>query len=197
MENFLIVKDILTILPFFIWCIISVVSLPTYTSLEWPAPITCALFSIVVCCIAIRDMWQTTYQLRSNSYRMIGIDTNIESMQSKRCKFVGAFLILAISICWSIICLSVHFSIIVPQRSLLNCTGCSSCVTDPGCATWAADIMSEYPVSNICPPAQSKHATLSGKWPFSCIADAAWLLTTSGFVVLWIMILIFRQNKSS
>ena len=182
--------DVLSVLPLLVWGIVSLAAVVAYGRMQWFAPISCAVYSTVLCAIATIQLWRRTH-IRAAIYIVIDeVGKPQRTPSPHRCCTAPTILattMMLIAFGWGLLCFAVNATAIAPAKALDSypCGGsCGGCTVDPHCRTWAANLTATQPIVNICPPARG-HLSDDSDATFSCVADGAWMLLTAVLTLLW------------
>jgi nitrate reductase NapE component len=196
-----ILFDLVAVLPMLIWGVVSVAAVVAYGRMQWLAPISCAVYSSVLCAIATIQLWRRTH-LRAAIYIVIDRPGSPRSTPAlcRPCRTpnILAIVSMLVSFAWGVMCLVVNSTAIAPAKALESypCNGeCGGCTADPFCHAWAANLTATSPMVNICPPARG-HVSDDSNATFSCLADGAWMLLTAVLTLFWLGCLQLRPASS-
>ena len=190
--------DVLTVMPLFVWGIVSLLAIVSYGRMQWFGPIACAAFTTCVCAFATWQVWQRTH-VRAAIYIVMD-DQSTSSKKKSRCP-ADALVALAsvvITLVWGVLCIVAN-SPIAKAKALDSypCGGeCGGCAVDPHCSAWAANVTLNHPIVNICPPAKA-HTSEESDVTFSCVADAAWMFLTCIFMIIWLICICLRRTQTA
>ena len=110
--------DVLTILPFCGWAIMSIAAVPSYAALAWAAPVVGAVFSTLLCACATYEMWQRSHGLRQRFYLVVGAAAppRARVCSTGRWKGAVAAFFLLVSLGWAVLSLVTMVLVIVPEE---------------------------------------------------------------------------------
>lgn len=192
--------DVVTLLPFVTWLIVSIAAVAAYSQIQWFAPIACSVYSSLLCGVATYRLWRRTH-VRAIIYLTISEGPETSQKAPLQCGreacLAAAFSLVALA--WGITDAVAMAQVGRLRNSDLPqpCGGsCGNCSSDPHCTAWAATVTAAVPLVAVCPPARH-HTSSESNATFSCVADAAWMFLTFGVSVLWLLFVVVRRRAPS
>ena len=202
--------DALKIIPSCVWCIVCLVAILSYASIDWHGAVFTAIFSMCLCILAARDAIYLSPTMKPLAapfgYRLALDDEEmLSALQNERkaltkLRFAAAFLFTSAFL--TVFFLATFYAVIAPaaggtsagNRSKMPCDGeCEGCIEDPDCHEWSEALLRKHPVVGICPPPRRSADT---DVTFSCSADGYWMLVTTFIAAVWLA-LVTRQLRTA
>jgi len=191
--------DFVTLAPFIVWFFISIAAIIEYNKIQWYAPVACASYSTLLCGVATYRLWQHTHFQRAVQYHTQANDGEGGKKPYKYCRpdtWIAGFF-ASVALIWAILDIVANASISKAKAYHMPCNGeCGTCTWDKHCKEWAAGVMADNPLTQICPPARHLASSTSDA-TFSCVADCAWMFLTSLFTFLWLIVLCRKPPKAA
>ena len=206
--------DLVTIVPFIGWFIMSLYAIPSYAREGWMAPIVLAIGSSILSLVATREFWLRSHVVRSKMLYVVLNETQAKERAEKtnaaqKTKGLVAAFFTVLCLVWTILFLAAEYGSVNPAEQAGMPCGCELwkarnngtdhcchlCDADPLCLNWAAALKQSSPLVGICSPSTSAAdlPTTEKNATFSCAADGFWMLVTTFFALFWFVIVRCRS----
>ena len=210
-----ILVDILTIIPFLGWGVMSIFAIPSYAAEGWMAPVVIAVGSTIICGLATREMWLRSHSTRTKFLYMVFDDKSAAARAAKANasqKVQGWCALFCVFICilFTALFLVAEYAIVDPAVAAGMPCGCETwtargnntdacchlCASDPMCIAWSDAVRAANGLTAICPPGTKAGDTLPNakNSGFSCAADGYWMAVTTFFTLGWFVVLRCRPT---
>ena len=205
--------DLITILPFIGWGVMSIFAIPSYAASGWLAPVVIAVFSTIICGLACRELFLRSRVARRKLLYVLFDEKKAAARAARvnlgrRVQGWVALACVVLTALFTALFLAAEYAIVSPAvdagmpcacetwtaRGNNSNQCCHACADDPLCLDFSDAVLANNGLAALCPPGTKRGDPIDTpkNAGFSCAADGFWMLVTTLFCVGWWIVIRFR-----